>query len=64
MTLCKSADGATCIATGGYQQGWIVFVDETPLAVRDVNNARERLVRVFEAAPGRKVAADRQLYGC
>lgn len=55
VTLCKSADGATCIATGGYQQGWIVFVDETPLAARDVGNPRERLLRVYEAASGAKL---------
>ena len=27
VTLCKSADGAVCTTSGGYQQGWIVFVD-------------------------------------
>lgn len=54
VTLCKSADGATCIQAGDYQQGWIVFVDEAPLAVRDVGNARERLVQVYEQAPGTK----------
>ena len=32
-----------------------MFVDETPLAVRDVGNVRERLVQVFEAAPGAKL---------
>ncbi len=55
VTLCKSADGATCTGAGGYQQGWIVFVDEAPLAARNVDNARERLVRVYERAPGIKL---------
>ncbi len=48
VTLCKSADGVTCASKGGYHQGWIVFVDEPPLAERDVSNDRERLVRVYE----------------
>lgn len=52
VTLCKSADGATCTEDSGYQQGWIVFVDAPPLAVRDVTNLQERLVRAYERAPG------------
>lgn len=27
VVLCKSADGNTCDTSGGWQQGWIVFVD-------------------------------------
>lgn len=27
VTLCKSADGLTCAAAGGWQQGWILFTD-------------------------------------
>jgi len=27
VVLCKSADGATCTASGGWEQGWIVFHD-------------------------------------
>jgi len=27
VAICKSADGATCAATGGWQQGWMVFHD-------------------------------------
>jgi len=27
VTLCKSADGARCIASGGWDQGWLVFDD-------------------------------------
>ena len=26
VTLCSSTDGLSC-ATGGYQQGWIIFID-------------------------------------
>ena len=27
MTVCKSADGATCTTAGQWEQGWIVFLD-------------------------------------
>jgi type IV fimbrial biogenesis protein FimT len=27
VVLCKSADGATCAGSGGWEQGWIVFHD-------------------------------------
>lgn len=32
VTLCKSANGTSCAATGGYQQGWIVFAENTGAA--------------------------------
>ena len=28
VTMCKSADGATCTTTGDWQQGWILYQDE------------------------------------
>lgn len=27
VAMCKSADGATCAASGGWEQGWITFED-------------------------------------
>ena len=27
MTLCASADGATCAGSGGWEQGWITIID-------------------------------------
>ena len=27
VAMCKSGDGATCAASGGWEQGWIVFHD-------------------------------------
>jgi type IV fimbrial biogenesis protein FimT len=27
VALCKSADGASCVTSGGWEQGWIVFHD-------------------------------------
>ncbi len=52
VTLCKSADGATCAVSGGYEQGWVVFVDVSPLAERDADNIQEPLVRVYERLSG------------
>lgn len=49
VTLCKSASGATCEGGGGYQQGWIVFVDPNDNAVVD---AGEMILRVEGAMPG------------
>jgi type IV fimbrial biogenesis protein FimT len=33
VTVCKSADGATCVTTGGWEQGWIMFNDDNHSAV-------------------------------
>ncbi|WBY01582.1 GspH/FimT family protein [Ramlibacter tataouinensis] len=35
VTLCKSADGRACSATGGWEQGWIVFHDTGGLGTRE-----------------------------
>jgi type IV fimbrial biogenesis protein FimT len=35
VVLCKSADGATCAASGGWEQGWIVFHDTNNNGVID-----------------------------
>ena len=49
VTLCKSTDGAACTATGGWEQGWIAFVDSNNNNSRD---AVEELLRVHGAADG------------
>lgn len=46
VTLCKSADGTSCAHEGGYEQGWIVFVDPNNNATVD---ADEEVIRVFDA---------------
>ena len=28
VTVCKSADGASCVTTGNWEQGWIMFNDD------------------------------------
>lgn len=33
--LCKSADGISCAATGGWEQGWLVFSDSNNNGQRD-----------------------------
>lgn len=48
VTLCKSANGTSCAPKGGYEQGWIVFVDPNNNATAD---ADEEIIRVFAALP-------------
>lgn len=48
ITVCRSADGAGCAASGGYEQGFIVFVDVNGDAT--VSDA-SRVLRVFDALP-------------
>lgn len=49
VVLCKSAnDGKTCAGTGGWEQGWIVFVDLNNDASRA---ASELIVRQMPALP-------------
>lgn len=49
VTLCKSADGATCIQEGDWSQGWIVFTDPNDNGDFDGADAGETLLRVHEA---------------
>lgn len=49
VTLCKSANATSCATTGGYDQGWIVFVDSNNSATV---NTGEQIIRVYEAMPG------------
>jgi type IV fimbrial biogenesis protein FimT len=48
VTLCKSTDGLICTNSGGYEQGWIVFVDPNNNATVD---AGEQLIRSHDAIP-------------
>jgi len=49
ITVCKSADNATCTAAGGWHQGWIVFVDADNDAAVD---AGEELIRAHGSLDG------------
>lgn len=51
VVLCKSADGQTCQTQGGWQQGWLVFVDNNNNAARDSDEP----VLAREGARGRGV---------
>ena len=35
VVVCKSADGALCASSGGWEQGWIVFQDSNNDGVRE-----------------------------
>lgn len=52
VTVCKSADSATCTNTGGWQQGWIVFVDTTRSGATAEVNTGETIVARYEAIAG------------
>lgn len=38
VTICKSSDNATFIATGTWAQGWIVFVDASTAGTVDAGD--------------------------
>lgn len=43
VTLCRSADGATCASSGGWQQGWIVLGGTTVIQYQQALSADYRL---------------------
>jgi type IV fimbrial biogenesis protein FimT len=46
ISVCKSSDAASCAASGGWEQGWIAFVDSNS----DANaNSGEEILRVHGA---------------
>ncbi len=53
VSLCKSADGSACATAGGWEQGWISFVDANPpLGSRDTANPnQEPILRSQQALP-------------
>lgn len=48
VTLCKSDNGTRCVSSGGYEQGWIIFVDTNSNAIVDSD---EFIIRVFSSLP-------------
>lgn len=48
VTVCKSADGAACAASGGWEQGWITFIDANFDGSVD---SGEALFQIHEALP-------------
>jgi type IV fimbrial biogenesis protein FimT len=55
ITLCTSTDGATCAASGGWEQGWIV-VNETTATVIQHQQALPSEFKVTEAGGAEEVA--------
>lgn len=58
VTMCKSADGSTCVVSGDWEQGWIVFNDYirgTSSPSIDVDNAAVPPVRDITTAVNTKV---------
>ncbi len=58
VTVCKSADGATCTTSGDWEQGWIVFVDLNGDGIFDddgdtipCETGEECILRTYEALP-------------
>jgi type IV fimbrial biogenesis protein FimT len=48
VVLCKTADGTSCAATGGWEQGWIVFHDVNNNGLRD---SGETIIQRTERLP-------------
>lgn len=46
VVLCKSSDGASCASRGGWEQGWLVFVDANEDGAR---GSGEEIVSVAQA---------------
>lgn len=49
VVICRSADGASCANSGGWEQGWVVFVDNDSDGGLD---AGETVLRVFPELTG------------
>lgn len=54
VTLCPSADQATCATSGGWEQGWIAFLDPTGFGTVDTG---EEVLRVWDGLEGTTVRA-------
>jgi len=46
VTMCKSNSGTACVTSGGWQQGWIIFVDSAAVGVEGVVNGGDEILRV------------------
>lgn len=55
ITLCTSADGATCAASGGWEQGWIV-VNEATATVIQSQQALPSEFKVTEAGGAEEIS--------
>lgn len=54
VSLCRSADGNTCATTGGWEQGWVLFVDTDSDGAHNTSTTPpipEPILRVQQALP-------------
>lgn len=51
VSICRSADGATCAASGEWNQGWIVFLDNDSSGAAGVVNTDDEVLRVSQNIP-------------
>lgn len=47
--LCKSSDGATCVTSGNWEQGWLIFPDKDNDGTKDSDEA---VIRAYGALSG------------
>ncbi len=52
VTMCKSSAGAACATSGGWQQGWIIFVDPATSGTVGTVDSGETILRVHGALGG------------
>ena len=52
VTMCKTNNSSTCVSTGGWEQGWIVFVDNNGDGQRQTGGTPEELLRVQNPVTG------------
>jgi type IV fimbrial biogenesis protein FimT len=61
VTVCKSADGSTCLNSGEWTSGWMVFVnkdrDEPP-----VHDEDEPVLRLYPSRSRGKITSNRPAY--
>lgn len=62
--LCKSSNGTTCTTTGGWDQGWLVFVDTDNSGTWSQTSGQEdEILRAREPVPTGMTAAGTVLNG-
>ena len=52
VTMCKSSNSSTCSTSNGWNQGWIVFVDDDGDGQRQTSGTPEEMLRVQNALTG------------
>jgi type IV fimbrial biogenesis protein FimT len=57
VTVCKSADQATCASGSGWEQGWIVFTDQNNNAAYDPGATPPEILLRVHTALGSQISA-------